>query len=192
MNCMICGQATTGARKTCSDRCRRKVSSLTMTKTNLIHCSERMIRNNPMRRTESLEKMKISMKGKKFKIRGGNGRGYSKPQLLLYDKLLPFSPKMEFILKTKPLQYLYKSPNHYKLDLAIPSIKLAIEIDGMSHNSLKVQDADKRKEALLNGLGWIILRFTNSEVMNGIDKCEEKILFIISKLKNIIPTSQTE
>lgn len=49
------------------------------------------------------------------------------------------------------------SPNSYKIDLAHPSKKIAIEIDGSSHRGREAADA--RKTFFLRSQGWTVLRF---------------------------------
>jgi very-short-patch-repair endonuclease len=73
-------------------------------------------------------------------------------------------------------------PYHYKLDLACPSTKLAIEIDGETHRSSAVQTADLRKVKRLAGKGWTVLRFTNREVVVDTTKCAQTVASTISRL----------
>ncbi len=60
-------------------------------------------------------------------------------------------------------------PTNYKLDIAKPDIKLGIEVDGFSHVALERRAQDRKKDAMLNSLGWIVLRFTNKQIMSSID-----------------------
>jgi very-short-patch-repair endonuclease len=46
-----------------------------------------------------------------------------------------------------------------RLDLAYPSVKLAIDYDGEDHRKQDRAHADLRREAALARLGWIVLRF---------------------------------
>jgi len=50
------------------------------------------------------------------------------------------------------------------LDLALPTLKLAVECDGNSHLYAKQADRDSRKTAILAGLGWTVLRFRNARI----------------------------
>ena len=54
-------------------------------------------------------------------------------------------------------------PTHYKIDLALPERKIAVEVDGFSHGSRR--DQDEKKEAKLRSLGWIVLRFSNRDIL---------------------------
>ena len=50
-------------------------------------------------------------------------------------------------------------PNHYKIDVANPNRKIAVEIDGGSHNGANRKTADARKDSRLAALGWRVLRY---------------------------------
>jgi very-short-patch-repair endonuclease len=54
-------------------------------------------------------------------------------------------------------------PSHYKIDIAEPKQKIAIEVDGNSHHSRKALDT--KKDAKLRSLGWIVLRFWNRDIL---------------------------
>jgi very-short-patch-repair endonuclease len=73
------------------------------------------------------------------------------------------------------------------IDIAIPEIKLAIEVDGESHKGMfgqskeEKQTDDKLKDQQLQFLGWKVIRFTNKEVKNNLDKC---VKIIKSEVEN--------
>ena len=117
---------------------------------------------NPMENPETVAKARASMKGRTFLSRGGNGQP-TKPQLLLAKVTgLP----IEYPIPTKAVKGQFESlPDCYKVDLADPKKKLAIEVDGHSHRSKKWRFLDRRKTEVLNALGWSVLRFTNEEVL---------------------------
>lgn len=129
----------------------------------------RMKNNNPMSMDGVINKVKISLKkiGHKPRIQGGNGRGESLPQKILHDKL---GSKWisEYSVPTK-LKREDGFPYHYKIDLANPSCKIAIEIDGSSHSSFKQKEKDLKKNLVLMNLGWKVLRFSNEKVLKEID-----------------------
>lgn len=53
----------------------------------------------------------------------------------------------------------------FRVDFAIPSKKIAIEIDGhIAHHTKAQRTADARRERLLQYGGWVVFRFTASEV----------------------------
>jgi very-short-patch-repair endonuclease len=83
---------------------------------------------------------------------------------------------MEYVILTRPIRGVFSAlPNAYKVDLADPERHLAIEIDGGSHKSLRVQEIDRKKTNALSCLGWSVLRFTNEEVLNSPLDVVEKI-----------------
>lgn len=92
---------------------------------------------------------------------GGNGTGLTKSQKLLLD-LLGANWKPEFVIPTKKKSGF---PNHYKIDLARPRKKIAVEIDGISHATKKVRAADKRKDQFLRDEGWTVIRVSNQQVL---------------------------
>jgi len=134
--------------------------------------SKRMKENNPMTNPIALAKMKNSMKGRTFLSRGGNST-ITVPQLMLSKMLnLP----VEYPIKTKDVKHLFPSlPNCYKVDLAIPELKIAIEVDGQTHKLKKWKYLDKRKTEVLNALGWSVLRFWNQEVLTETQAVLDKI-----------------
>lgn len=55
-------------------------------------------------------------------------------------------------------------PTHYKVDLLHPELKIAVEIDGASHASLKRREQDRKKDSYLRKCGWRVLRLLNADV----------------------------
>ena len=105
---------------------------------------------------------------------GGNGRPTPIPQRMIYD-LLGAGFQMEFVQPTGSRRVKGGLPTHYKIDIANVAAKVAIEIDGSSHNSQKGRDRDQRKSEILAAQGWCVLRFTNAEVMNSAASVVKKI-----------------
>ena len=60
------------------------------------------------------------------------------------------------------------------LDLAIPSHKIDIEVDGqawhLDRNGCRKAD-DIHRDILMEALGWLVIRFLNYQVVNEIDAC---------------------
>ncbi len=46
----------------------------------------------------------------------------------------------------------------YRLDLAYPDLRIAIEIDGKQHEDLDIALGDERRTAHLEACGWTIIR----------------------------------
>jgi hypothetical protein len=129
--------------------------------------SVRMIANNPMMLEEARKKMSDTLKriGHRPSVLGGNGRGMTVPQEILLNKLGDgWYPELVVVTGNGYLPY------HYKIDIANPIIKVAIEVDGGSHFSLVAQKRDRRKEEFLKSKGWTVYRFKNSEIMETINK----------------------
>jgi hypothetical protein len=164
-----------------------RLSSERMAKTNRKHASARMKANNPMKRASVRKKLSASLRtmGWKPSVRGGNGKPLPVPQQLLALSLR--WPTEVVIATKKPRGSGY--PRHYKLDIADGSLKVAIEVDGNSHYSRRMQD--RRKDDFLRGLGWNVLRFSNRQVMEHLEECVQMVLSTISRSKTRTPTSRT-
>ena len=66
------------------------------------------------------------------------------------------------------------SVGNYILDFYCPSEKLAIEVDGNSHDDDSAQIYDKQRTAFLNSKGIQVIRFENAEVFESEELvCEE-------------------
>lgn len=118
--------------------------------------------------------------------RGGNG-ALTKPQMLLAEKL---SFPMEYAIETATVKMLFVSlPNCYKVDLAHPDSKTAIEVDGNSHRTKKWKFLDRRKTSVLKALGWSVLRFWNKDVMSSPDSVVTSIIEHIALKSKAITTS---
>jgi hypothetical protein len=128
--------------------------------------SARMKANNPNQTPEWKEKMSRIMSGRTFLARGGNGKLTPQQEAVANALGLP----MEYSIPTRPVKHLFKSlPTCYKVDVADPARKLAIEIDGQTHNTKKWKFLDKRKTGVLNALGWSVLRFSNQRVDSDLE-----------------------
>ncbi|MDF7776433.1 DUF559 domain-containing protein [Sphingomonas sp. AOB5] len=60
------------------------------------------------------------------------------------------------------------------IDLACRRAKLAIEFDGSQH--LEATEADRQRTAYLENLGWRVIRFWNSEVLENPEGTAQHIL----------------
>jgi hypothetical protein len=123
-------------------------------------CAKKL--KNPMHKLEAREKVSATLlsMGHRPPKQGGNGRGMTKVQAAMMG-LLGAGWKAEYAEKTlKSNTQGY--PHHYKIDIANPAMKIAIELDGMSHCALSRQAQDRKKDALLRSLGWKVLRLSNT------------------------------
>lgn len=172
--CSVCDsifESVTKNQKTCSLKCSGVLSSIRMTD------------KNPMHKKETRDKVSDALKriGHKPMKQGGNGRGNTKEQQLLYDELIKINKSFvcEYIFKTKGFNEEKIYPNHYKIDIASEEFMLAIEIDGQSHNSLKVKQWDKKKTDLLISQGWKVLRLSNSQIQKELKNCVQVVMSMI-------------
>lgn len=96
-------------------------------------------------------------------IKGGNGRGLTTSQALLLEALGD-SWKSEYVLKTGCAPQFGRGvhPSNYKIDIANPKFKIAIELDGNSHRG--AETTDRKKDKFLQEQGWTVYRFTNRQV----------------------------
>ena len=67
------------------------------------------------------------------------------------------------------------SVGKYVIDFYCPEIKLAIEVDGVTHNSNEEINYDKYRQQEIENLGIKFLRFRNEEIFNDIDMIVLKI-----------------
>lgn len=134
-----------------------------------------------MHRPDSVEKMRESLRriGHKPAQMGGNGRPASEAQAVLAKAL---GWPMEVIVLTRSVRgKVSPLPYHYKIDIADELTMTAIEVDGVSHQSRKVREADMRKETALRLLGWRVLRFSNEDVMQRLETCVQTATSTTSK-----------
>ena len=83
----------------------------------------------------------------------------------------------------------------YIADFFCYKVKLIVEIDGSIHNKKEIQIQDKLKEDDLIKWGYHIIRFTNKEVHQGVDKVLERIKdkiidITISHIQNVTPNRE--
>lgn len=71
----------------------------------------------------------------------------------------------------------------YIIDFFIPSVDLAIEVDGKIHLKREVKEKDRNKDAFLKENGIHIVRITNEEVLNDIKRVKLKLKGRIKELK---------
>ncbi len=72
----------------------------------------------------------------------------------------------------------------YIADFYCHELKLVIEIDGGIHNRKDVKENDTIRENDLIDFGIKVIRFTNDEIKQAIDKVLANIKSIISEIKN--------
>lgn len=106
-------------------------------------------------------------KNSNFKVRGGNGKGLTIPQKILLEALGP-AWQAEFVVPTGG-RIIGERPTCYKIDIAHPGCKIAIEVDGQSHRGVR-KEADERKQAFLESKGWKVYRFKNQDAFKNAEE----------------------
>lgn len=72
----------------------------------------------------------------------------------------------------------------YVIDFYCPKIKLAIEIDGVTHSTSEEIEYDKQRQEEIEIIGIQFLRFTNEMIFNDLDKVLDKIRSKIGEIVN--------
>jgi len=175
----------------CSKECLRKLFSTTVSRTNRKHASARMRANNPMSRPDSLEKMRTKLKELSkdgfLGQRLGNGT-LTEPQKMLAGAL---RWDVEVAIPTGHWRDGSGYPTVYKVDIGDSKLKIAIEVDGKSHNLRDRKAEDLKKTRFLESLGWTVLRFSNAEVMANLSGCVQTVMSTISKSRTSTPKQLT-
>ena len=156
--------------------CMAWLSSKTIKATVTKYGADYMARNNVGRHWSLADRARISRRlreiGHRPKTRGGNGKPIPVPQRMLADAL---RWPTEVVVKTGTL------PHCYKIDVADEETKTAVEVDGGSHGSAARREQDRRKDKILAGLGWTVLRFSNRRVMERLGECVREVLSTTSR-----------
>lgn len=76
-----------------------------------------------------------------------------------------------------------RSIDQYIVDFVCLSLKLVIEVDGLTHEYPETQKNDEIRECRLKELGFCVLRFSDSEVLNDINAVIGRIREVIDELK---------
>ena len=78
-----------------------------------------------------------------------------------------------------------KGIENYILDFYIPIAKLAIELDGSQHYSDEHREADKARDALLEGYGIKTLRYQNADIIKRFDDVCRDIINKINERSDV-------
>ena len=107
-------------------------------------------------------------------IKGGNGRGPTLAEQTVLDALgggwVWNHPVPTGLRRTG------NYPTCYKIDVANPSLKIAIEIDGHSHRQSK--EIDDKKDDLLRDFGWKIVRVSNRDAIQKTSSLLAQVAFL--------------
>lgn len=107
------------------------------------------------------------------RVRHGNGHGPT-PMEARLRSVLPAGWVFYYVVPTgmgRGCGY----PTHYKLDLALPAARVAVELDGPSHKLPGRRDQDDKKQRFLERRGWLVLRFSNDRIRDDLAACVQVI-----------------
>ncbi|MEQ9467479.1 MAG: endonuclease domain-containing protein [Ekhidna sp.] len=87
----------------------------------------------------------------------------TKAETVLWRELLSENRMMGYrFLRQRPIA-------NYIVDFFSKELKLIIEVDGYTHQFEEVVEKDQEREGALRSLGFEVLRFEDSEVLNDIN-----------------------
>ncbi len=148
---------------------------------------ERMLKDNPMASLETRKKVSDSLKrgGHKPPILGGNGRGMTVPQSILFNYLketYSYLITAEAIVPTISVRDEMipdTVPPHYKVDVMIEDLKIAVEVDGGSHASPTARIKDAKKDKCLIKLGYRVIRVKNKSILENMEEVKTKLAEVL-------------
>jgi very-short-patch-repair endonuclease len=81
------------------------------------------------------------------------------------------------VLRTLPYKFRRQRPfGHFIVDFYCPAVKLVVEVDGDSHFTDEAKAYDAERTAYLQGLGLLVVRFTNIDVFRQRDVVVAEIM----------------
>lgn len=127
--------------------------------------------------------------------RDANGRiVYTKPERILIGRLQQYQKDgiIKYPIKTQHVVEVHGKK--YPMDFAIVSIKLCIEVDGISfHQENPTQlKKDKERDMGLNQLGWTVVRFTDEDVEKRLELVIKTIVKTIMQKEILIKNMQSK
>ena len=114
-----------------------------------------------------------------------------------FDRLMSEHPYFKLRLCESPIELrffvfsMHKIPNlrpqvvvgPYRVDLAIPEKKVAIELDGHEfHKTSNQRTHDAQRERYLQKQGWQVIRFTGTEIHKDVFACIDDAIQIIEAI----------
>ena len=72
---------------------------------------------------------------------------------------------------------------NYIADFMCKDLKLIIEVDGITHSYDGALEKDMRRQRELEEAGFRVIRFTDNEVLKGMDNLSERIKEVILELE---------
>lgn len=77
----------------------------------------------------------------------------------------------------------------YITDFFCKKLLLVIEVDGITHEDEETYQKDKNKQEELEKAGFVVLRFTDEEVLNNLDGVRRAIEFCVEERERALGTS---
>jgi len=74
--------------------------------------------------------------------------------------------------------------DNFIVDFYCHELRLAIEVDGLTHSFEEVAAKDEIKENTLNSLGIMLLRFEDNDVLNDMDNVIRVLDYAIEELNS--------
>ncbi len=115
-----------------------------------------------------------------------NIKTYKKTRQFLRNNATKAEKMLWQKLKDSQLGYKFRRQHgikQYVVDFYCPKLKLVVELDGDVHYFRKQQEHDWIKEKNLEKLGFKIIRYHNSEIIEDIDKVIANMKAICKKLE---------
>ena len=105
-----------------------------------------------------------------------NRKKFTKAEQKIWDEILRCRQRggLKF-LRQKPIE-------GYIVDFYCPKLMLVIEIDGGYHSDNEAKEYDENRTIELEQYGIIVIRYTNEQVLNGIDAVKESLLIKVKSL----------
>lgn len=74
----------------------------------------------------------------------------------------------------------------YRLDVAIPEARIAIEVDGFRHHGKHLEDfrRDRVRQNLLTIAGWRVLRFAAGDIRKDLNACLDTIQALLEAVED--------
>src|SRR3990167_2365927 len=108
-------------------------------------------------RAASRERTQLLILGGRIVAFGGRNHGNGKPPTDSEREMRHLLARHWFVAEhVVPTDSV---PHHYKIDLANPRTRVAVELDGGSHSGTARRKLDARKDSFLKSHGWLVLRF---------------------------------
>lgn len=123
----------------------------------------------------------------------GVERARSASERFLFYRFETMSQTKGLFRLNAPLDISFDGWGQMEVDFLFAAAKLVIELDGAQHlNSVEAYRRDRRKDALLQENGYMVLRFLTEDLGKHLDEVLDTILRVLSSLKtakSIIPST---